>query len=75
MTLGEEAGLVASDNTLQETCRNLDKKWSKKGYRRIPGRLTLKKRASIVAIDCVLPADFPTTFPPSLIPLDHSPLI
>ena len=75
MTLGKEAGLVTSDNTLQETGRNLDKKWSEKSYRRIPGQLTLKKRASIAAPDCVLSAGFPTTTPPSLVPLDHSPPI
>lgn len=63
VTLSEEARLVASDDALEETGRNLDDKSSEKDCKRIPGRLTLKKRASIVAPDCVLPRDFPTTAP------------
>ena len=66
MTLGEEARLVTSDDTLEETCRNLDNKLSDRGSGRIPGLPTLKKRASIAAPDCVLPADFPTSAPSSL---------
>lgn len=65
VALGEEARLVASDNALKETGGNLGDKLSGKDYRRTPGLLTLKKRASIVAPDCVLPADFPTIAPPS----------
>ena len=65
VALVEEARLVASNNTLEETGRSLDKKLSDGGYGRTPSLLTLKKRASIVAPDCVLPADFPTSTPPS----------
>jgi len=78
VTLGEEARLVASDNTFEKTGGNLardERRLSEKDFRRIPGRLTLKKRASIAAPDCVLPANFPTSTSSSLVPVDHSPLI
>jgi deoxyribose-phosphate aldolase len=61
VSLGEEARLVASDDGLEKTGGNLD---GERSQTRIagetPGRLTLKKRASIVAPDCVLFAWFPT---------------
>ena len=76
VSLGEEARLVASDDGLEETSGNLDGERSQARIAgKTPGRLTLKKRASIVAPDCVLSACFPTGGLSSLAPVDHSPLI
>lgn len=65
MALGEETRLVTPDDAFEETGRSLDKKLSDNDYRRWSGLLTLKKRASIVEPDCVLPVDFPTSAPSS----------
>jgi hypothetical protein len=66
VTLGKKTRLVAPYDALKKTGGNLGRKVLDGGYKRIPGPLTLKKRASIVAPDCVLLADFPTRTPPSL---------
>ena len=66
VTLNEEARLVASNDALEETGRNLGETLSDDDCGRILGQLTLKKRASIVALDCVLLPNFPTRVQSSL---------